>query len=97
MKRIDSAALTACLALARADRDIAPMLAGRPRKEERAVACYHLQLRSLNLRPWQEPPCVADEDGLDRDGGAQRLLRKMIAGGVSRYAADPLAALAAKS
>jgi hypothetical protein len=41
-----------------------------------------------------EPPCIADEDDPnERDKDAQRLLRKMLAAGISRYDPDPLAAL----
>jgi hypothetical protein len=53
-------------------------------------------MRSLNLNPWQHPPYWADEDDShpeDRD--VQRLLRKMLKAGISRYHPDPMAALVA--
>ena len=60
-----------------------------------AFAAYHCQIRALKLKPWNAPPCVASEDNPDeRDKDAQKLLRKMLAAGVSRYAPDPMAALA---
>jgi hypothetical protein len=49
---------------------------------------------ALRLKPWQEPPCVVSEDGLERDHAAQKLVRRMPVVGVSRYDPDPLAALA---
>jgi hypothetical protein len=57
-------------------------------------AVYCCQIESLSLKPWQSPPCHAGEDDLnpyDRD--AQTLLRKMLVSGVSRFNADPIAAL----
>jgi hypothetical protein len=42
---------------------------------------------ALRLKPWQEPPCVVSEDGPERDHAAQKLVRRMLAVGVSRY--DP--------
>jgi hypothetical protein len=42
------------------------------------------------VRPWQEPPCVADENDPDeRDPQAQWLLRRMLKAGLSRYEPDP--------
>lgn len=47
------------------------------------------------VRPWQEPPCVADENDPDeRDPQAQWLLRRMLKAGLSRYEPDPRTALA---
>ena len=44
-----------------------------------------------------QPPCDADEDGDDGEINADgvKLLRKMLAAGLTRYEPDPLAALAA--
>ncbi|MGB9018602.1 MAG: hypothetical protein WCC77_13250 [Pseudolabrys sp.] len=57
-------------------------------------AAYHCQHAALNLKTWQEPPCVEDEDDPDpRDPGAQKLLREMLQANISRYEPDPLAAL----
>jgi hypothetical protein len=55
-------------------------------------AAYSCQYDSLNLKPWEEPPCRADENS-DDDSPARTLLRRMLAAGVSRYHPDPIAAL----
>jgi len=58
-------------------------------------AAYSCQIEALNLKPWETPPCHADEDDPDeRNKNAQHFLRKMLAAGVSRYDPDPLKALA---
>ena len=64
-------------------------------REVAEFAAYSCQIDALSLKPWQDPPCIADEDDPDeRDKKAQHLLRKMLAAGVSRYNPDPLKALA---
>ena len=55
------------------------------------VAAYDCQCRALRLPVWEEPPCVARPTD---KGKAGRLLRRMLARGVSRYHPDPLAAIA---
>ena len=55
------------------------------------VAAYDCQSRALRLPVWEEPPCAA---GPTDKGKAGRLLRRMLARGVSRYHPDPLAAIA---
>lgn len=68
---------------------------GDPWVEVAEFASYSCQIHALSLKPWQSPPCVADEDDPDeQDKKAQHLLRKMLAAGVSRYDPDPLKALA---
>jgi len=63
-------------------------------RESAERACFRVQCESLQLRPWQLPPFVADEDDPnERDKAAQALLRKTLAAGISRYEPDPLAAL----
>jgi hypothetical protein len=71
-------------------------------------AAYCRQSRTLHLRPWETPPCwVIDPDsppdfgegesaGRNYDGRAQaaKLLRKMLALGISRWHPDPRAAIA---
>ena len=58
------------------------------------AAAYHCQHSALNLKTWQEPPCVGDEnDPNPRDPGAQKLLREMLQHHISRFEPDPLAAL----
>jgi hypothetical protein len=55
-------------------------------------AAYSCQCAALDLKPWERPPCHADERDSDE---AARLLRQMLALGISRYHPDPLAAIAA--
>jgi hypothetical protein len=59
-------------------------------------AAYCARIESLKLKPWQQPPCHADEDDPNpRDPQAQALLKEMLSAGVSRYHPDPLAAIEA--
>jgi hypothetical protein len=60
--------------------------------EAAMVAAYDCQARSMRLRWWEQPPCVASVRGKDR---AARLLRRMARRGISRYHPNPLAAIAA--
>ena len=70
------------------------LLQGDPWTEVAEFASYSCQIHTLSLKPWQSPPCVADEDDPDeRDKKAQHLLRKMLAAGISRFEPNPLAAL----
>ena len=58
----------------------------------------HRQSAALNLKPWESPPCDADEDnprGRDRD--AVRLLKRMLSHGVSRYDPTPVDSIEAKN
>ena len=72
------------------------MLVDRSWREVAEFASYHCQASALNLKPHEEPPSVADEnDPEERDKGAQRLLRRMLAAGLSRFDPDPVAALRA--
>jgi hypothetical protein len=42
-------------------------------------AAYSCQIDALNLKPWESPPCHADEDNSDpQDKAAQHLLRRML-------------------
>jgi hypothetical protein len=97
--KVDQDALTRCMEIAaRRDRaraeQLKSMLADRDWDEVAEFAAYVCQTHALGLKPWEQPPCVADEDGPDeRDKEAQRLLRQMLTAGVSRYDPDPLAAL----
>ena len=64
-----------------------------------AIFCAALcQRRSLKLEVWQLPPCEVDADGA-ADAAAfpasVALLRRMLAAKVSRYVANPAAAIAA--
>jgi hypothetical protein len=55
------------------------------------VAAYDCQARSMRLRWWELPPCVAGTRG---KGRAARLLRRMLRRGVSRWHPRPLEAIA---
>lgn len=57
-------------------------------------AAYSCQIAALKLKPWETPPCFADEDGADP---GDVLLRKMLAAKISRWHPDPLAALAERA
>jgi hypothetical protein len=64
-------------------------------------AAYCCQSRALNLKPWQWPPCDvepndADLAGLEHRGisDSARLLRRLVASGLSKYEPAPLEALA---
>ena len=57
------------------------------------VAAYDCQCRALRAKPWEEPPCGAQPTDRNQAG---RLLRRMLARGVSRYHPDPLAAIAGR-
>ena len=53
-------------------------------------ACHLLQSEVLRLRPWDRPPCSASTSD---DSEAGKLLRRMLAAGLSRYDPNPLAVL----
>ena len=58
----------------------------------------HRQTIALGLKPWQTPPCDADENDIanQHEHDAAKLSRRMLSHGVSRYAPDPIAAIEAK-
>jgi hypothetical protein len=96
--QVDHDALTRCMEIAQRDPDRAEqlqsMLRHRDWTEVAEFASHCCQYRSLHLRPWQSPPSAVDEDDPDEDDrAAQKLLRRMLAAGVSRYDPDPLRAL----
>ena len=103
MTRNDRRVLTQALAMCRAEDEgragqIEAMLEDRAWEEVASFAASCCQSRTLKPYPWQSPPCyVAEDDGDDCEinADAVKLLRKMLAAGVSRYEPDPLAALAA--
>src|SRR5262245_10734916 len=70
------------------------MLRDRDWYEVASFAASCCQSQALQLKPWQSPPCVCDEDDPDeRDKQGQALLKRMLAARISRYDPDPLAAL----
>lgn len=68
-------------------------------------ASYSAQMRTLNLPPWQHPPChidvadiekiIAAGDDLHGKFVAAKLLRRMLELKISRFCPDPLSAVAA--
>ena len=102
---IDRDALTRALAMCRAENpgraaQIDSMLTDRPWKEVASFAANCSQTRSLDLMPWQSPPCIASLDHLEEPLGDARglresaeLLRRLLDAGLSKYEPDPLAAL----
>jgi hypothetical protein len=97
----DRAALTLALKQGRAEgADRAEQLDAKLKaeswKDVAAFAASLCQTRALDLKPWQEPPSAASEDDpTERDKAAQKLLREMLAAGVSRFHVDPVAAIEA--
>ena len=90
----DLDALNRCLEIAKRDRETRELMAEKPLNEAMEAAAYHCQHAALNLKTWQEPPCVEDEsDPNPRDPGAQKLLGEMLQANISRYEPDPMAAL----
>ena len=89
----DLAALRRCMEIAddpgRAEQ-LESMLRERPWSEVAQFACFCVQSRTLRLKLWEPPPCLAVGDE-----AAVKLLNKMLAAGVSQYDPDPLAALEA--
>jgi hypothetical protein len=96
MKQLDRQALELALHQARLDPLTAAQLDGMlksgPWQEVAEFAAFHCQIESLNLLPWQKPPCCGDQDGTEPHDD---LLRKMLAAGVSRFHPDPAKALEA--
>jgi hypothetical protein len=68
---------------------IESMLLDRPWVEVAEYAAYGAQMRSLQLKPWQNPPA---HGGVDPESNA--LLDRMLKAGISQFEPDPLAALA---
>ena len=70
------------------------MLTHDPWEKVAKFAAYCVQGDSLNLLPWEDPPCLGDMPPADCDPKAKKLLQKMRAHGVSKYHPDPMAAIA---
>ena len=94
MNIVDEAALELCIRTAMMNKSmrshVESMLKDRPFVEVAKFASYSCQYDALNLQPWDVAPCDADEN---IDDGAGKLLRRMLAAGISRFHPDPLAAL----
>jgi hypothetical protein len=104
MRKVDRDALTRALAMVRTLDPIivqaVESLLKTSWQEAAEYACYHCQMKSLQLRPWQAPPLRSD-DAVDPAGlyGAREqevaLRQRMIALGISIFEPDPLAAISA--
>ncbi len=102
MEEIDRNALDRAIDILRASPERHEQIEAKLLKEgfEKAgqFAAYSCQCTNLNLKPYQEPPCWADENEADpKDIDAQALLLEMLNAGLSRYEPDPLKALKVKS
>ena len=64
--------------------------------DDKEHAAYHFQVRSLHLKPWQQPPCFLDidEKPQQKDKQAHKILKRMVQAGISPWHPDPLRALA---
>ena len=102
---VDRDALERAMQIAQRDplraEHLASKLEDEPWIEVAEFAAYCCQIESLSLKPWQSPPVHVDENAnepnnpaRESDSAARRLLRQMLAAGVSRYDPDPLKALA---
>jgi hypothetical protein len=86
-------ALKQCRAASSArDQQITAMLMERPWQEVAQFCSYNSQMDSLKLKPWEFPPCWVEPDDRQHRQAA-KLLREMLAAGVSCWHPDPLAAL----
>ena len=99
MTRKDLAALRRCIDVAERDplrreqvRDM------RPRLERALFCCSVAQSESINLKPWECPPCESEPDLSDNTSYAEQKQRarqladRLRAAGLSIYEPDPIAA-----
>jgi hypothetical protein len=107
---LDRAALERAVALTLAEDDqgrveqVKDMLATRCWLEVAEFCAYHQQGRNLNIKPWEYVPSWIEPDAIDaiiargQDGqkyGAAKLLKRMLACGLSEFDPTPLESLAA--
>jgi hypothetical protein len=78
---------------------VSEMLAERGWFSAASFSAYHRQCTSLRLKPWEYPPCWADDEIANDPlrASALTLLRRMEGLDLSRYEPDPIAAIAAAS
>jgi hypothetical protein len=83
-------------------RQIDAKLRDEPWQQVAEFCACHCQRQSLQLKPWQPPPCLledfeadiaAGDDGIMGRYAAAQLLKKMLEAGISFYEPNPLAAL----
>jgi len=100
MTRKDLAALRRCIEVAERD----PMRREqvrhmRPRLTKALFCCSVAQSESLDLKPWECPPCESDADPSDNDSYAEQKRRarqladRLRAAGLSVFEPDPIRAL----
>ena len=91
LSEIDREALTRALARAKG---VVQVEGHRSWREAAEAAAYHLQIRNLRLKPWEDPPMYGDlEPGVAQPGAAE-LLARLLKAGLSRYEPEPVEALA---
>jgi hypothetical protein len=61
-----------------------------PWQQVAEFAAYCSQMKTLRLKPWESPPCWSDGKGNDPK---DKLCRKMLKAGISKFHLVPLAAL----
>ena len=83
--------------------ELLELLTTRSWCEVAEAAAYHCQIEVLGLRPWEKPPCHADDIDQIKDDGSNRmhrrreaaaLLDRMLAVGLSQWEPDVPSALA---
>src|SRR4051812_25463897 len=112
ISELDRKALQRALDLTLAEKDqgrveqIRSMLTDRSWQEVAEFCSYHRQGQHLSLQPWEDPPMCIDPDEIDaiiargpnasNQYGGARLLKKMLAAGLSPFDPSPLNSLATK-
>src|SRR5205823_659955 len=103
----DAEALERCIEQVKAEgaatrEQIEAKFADEPWCEVAEFAAYCAQSKNLHLQVHEFPPCWVEADDPDTAGDhcgqakARRLLRRMLAAGISRFDPHPIAALARK-
>jgi hypothetical protein len=91
----DDDALNRAYDLARSYPQRAEQLASMVREDgiayAKRFAAYLVQTHNLGLKPLENAPCHGDPDGSNPE---DRLLRRLLTAGLSRYEPDPLVKLA---
>jgi hypothetical protein len=113
MRKIDREAVTRAIEMLRKEspgrsKQIDDSLASEPWEQVARWCAYCCQCNTLHLKIYQSPPCWTNpseirailakgDDGIHGHYAAAKLLRRMLAAGLSRYEPDPPAALARMS
>jgi hypothetical protein len=93
MTKNDQAALELAMQTVMRTREaqLVSMLLKRPWQEVAEFASFCAQGDTLDLRPWETPPCLVD--GGDWEQRTGPLLKRMLRAGISRWHPDPIKAL----